>query len=154
MIVQRTFDTKEIEKIIYHPDVIRLSTESGEKGQIDVNRDCWIGTYIDNEIVGVFVFEPMNKVTLEAHCYFLPEFRKKVSSKSYGLSMNYVLNKSDYKKVIVKCSSKDWHVKNFCLNKGFKIEGLIEKSVMVKNKIVDEYILGITKGQFLEYMNV
>ena len=152
--VERTFNTSDIEKIIYHPEVIRLSTENGEKGEIDVNGNCWIGTYIDNKMVGVFVFEPLNKVTLDGHCYFLPEYRKKVSSESYDLSVELVFKESDYKKIIVKCNSKDWHIKNFCLNRAFHLEGLLEKSAMVNNKLVDEYILGITKGQFLEYMNV
>ena len=44
MKVKRTFDTKEIEKVIYHPEVIRLSTESG-KGKIDLEGVCWIGAY-------------------------------------------------------------------------------------------------------------
>ena len=153
MRVERTFNTDEIEKVIYHPKVIRLSTENG-KGEIDVSGICWIGTYIENEIVGVFAFEPLNKVSLDSHCYFLPKYRKKVSSESYRLTVSLVFREYDYKKLIVKCNSKDWHVKNFCLNHGFKLEGILEQSAMVKDKLVDEYMLGMTKGQFLEYINV
>ncbi len=152
--VERTFNTDDIEKIIYHPEVIRLSTESSVKGEINVNANCWVGTYINDEMVGVFVFEPQNKVTLKGHCYFLPEHRKKVSNESYELSVNLVFKESNYKKIIVRCNKKDWHIKNFCLHHGFKLEGILEKSAMVKDKLVDEYMLGITKGQFLEYINV
>jgi len=103
--VKRTFCTDEIERVIYHPEVIRLSTESG-KGKIDLEGICWIGAYVDDEIVGVFAFEPMNKVSLDSHCYFLPEHRKKVSDESYKLAVSLVFNDFDYKKLVVRCINK------------------------------------------------
>ncbi len=154
LIVDRTFSTDEIEKIIYHPEVIRLSTNNGVKGAIDTEGDCWLATYVNNEIVGVFVFEPVNSVSLEGHCYFLPEHRKSVSDESYLKSMDYVFDNSKYKKIIVKCSQKDWHVKNFCLSKGFALEGRLEKSTEHNGKLVDEYLLGMTKESYSEYKNV
>lgn len=154
LIVKRTHSITEIEKVIYHPDVIKLSTENGVKGSIDTESDCWVGTYVDNEIVGVFVFEPLNIVTLDTHCYFLPKHRKAVSAESYKKSVSWIFDNSEYKKLIVKCSQRDWHVKNFCLSNGFKLEGRIEKSTISKGKLVDEYLLGITKGQFLRCIDV
>ena len=66
----------------------------------------------------------------------------------------WIFNNSQYEKIIVRCNQRNWHVKNFCLNSGFRLEGVLEKSAIEKGKIVDEYILGMTKGQFLEYINV
>lgn len=154
MIVKRTHNKNEIESIIYHDKIIHLSTENGIKTEINTDKVCWIGTYINNKIVGLFAFEPLNKVSLDGHCYFLPEHRKNISSESYKLTLKLIFDLYDYKKIIVKCSSKDWHVKNFCLNSGFKLEGKTEKSALHKDRLVDEYILGMTKEQFLEYINV
>ena len=154
MIAERTFNKEEIEEVIFHPDVIRLSTENGVKGEIDVIGTCWIGVYIDSKIVGVFVFEPLNKVSLDSHCYFLPEHRKTISEDAYKLAVSFMFKEFNYTKLLVKCSTKDWHVKNFCFNHGFKLEGILEKSTLFKNKLVDEYLLGMTKDQFLEYTNV
>lgn len=151
MIVDRTFNVKEIEKIIYHKDVIQHSTESGKKGAIDPESDCFIGTYKDNKLVGLFIFCPLNSVSLDVHCYFLPEYRKELSKDSYLKSVEYVFNKSNYQKLIVKCQSNDWHVKRFCLNNGFVLEGKLTKSAIFKNRLVDEYLLGMTKEQFTEY---
>ena len=154
LIIDRIFTTSDIEKILYHPDLIKFSTENGERKEIDVNAACFIGVYIDKEIVGLFVFKPVNKVSVEGHCYFLPEHRKNVSAQSYKKSVGWIFNNSQYEKIIVRCNQRNWHVKNFCLNSGFRLEGVLEKSAIEKGKIVDEYILGMTKGQFLEYINV
>ena len=73
LIIDRIFTTSDIEKILYHPDLIKLSTENGERKEIDVNAACFIGVYVDKEIVGLFVFKPVNKISVEGHCYFLLE---------------------------------------------------------------------------------
>ena len=152
--VSRVFDVTEIEKIIYHEKVIHLSTEGGIKGDIDTNKDCWLGTYLKELLVGVFVFNPVNSVSVYAHCYFLPSYRKMVSNTSYMLSMKWLFDESKYKKVIVKCTKKDRQVKGFCLKKGFSLEGEIKQSAAHKGLIVDELIFGITKDDFLGVENV
>lgn len=154
MIVDRTFDEEAIKKIILHPAVIDYSTDGSEVNEIDVNGVCWVGVFYGGRMVGVYVFEPLNNVSLSAHCYFLPKYRKIVSSEAFFKSVGYIFSQSQYSKLIVKCTKKDWHVKNFCLSKGFNIEGLTKESALHKHKLVDEYILGLTKKEFERVTNV
>lgn len=154
MIVERVFDAEQIKKIIYHPEVINYSTDGTIKDDIETTGICWIGTFFGGKMVGVFVFEPLNRVALDVHCYFLPKYRKLVSSEAFLKSVGYIFSQSQYSKLIVKCTKKDWHVKNFCLSRGFNIEGLTKESALHKNKLVDEYILGLTKKEFERVTNV
>ena len=135
-----------------HPFPDSLSTgQNNRSDYLSWEASCGIKKYF---LVGVFVFNPVNSVSVYAHCYFLPSYRKMVSNTSYLLSMKWLFDESKYKKVIVKCTKKDRQVKGFCLKKGFSLEGEIKQSAAHKGLIVDELIFGITKDDFLGVENV
>ncbi len=112
------------------------------------NENCWIN--IDK--VGMYNLHPDNSTTLEIHAFILPEKRKKHSIETGKQILKWILENApeQYQKVIAQVPCIYPNVKDFCIYNGFKIEGVNRLSHKKNGKIVDQWLLGITRKEIEE----
>lgn len=155
MIAKRTFDVELIKSVMLHPDIFETVAEDGqEPGDFKINTDseAWVLMFVGDDLIGVYVFHPHNSVTLEIHAHILPEFRKEHSIESGIMALKWFLENGNYKKLIAQVPSVYKNVKNFCLNNGFRVEGINRMSHKKDGQIMDLTLLGITRQEVEDFL--
>ena len=114
------------------------------------NVNCWIkmGGY------GLYCLHPHNKSTLEIHAFILPEHRKEHSLDTGKAVLKWILNESpkQYEKVIAQVPFLYTNVKDFCLKNGFQIEGVNRLSHKKNGKLINQWLLGITREEIKRFL--
>lgn len=104
-----------------------------------------LGIYHDEEIKGLFMLVPQNAVTAEIHTCLL--LRGKEAFQAGQLLLDYLF--SNYQKAISYTPSTNKKALFYALRLGFKKEGVLTQSFLKNGVLVDQVVVGLTKGEYL-----
>jgi L-amino acid N-acyltransferase YncA len=159
VIAERTFDTGLVSSIMTTPEIWDTIAEDGRVvGDFvaDCEGECWVLMRVDTNIIGLYNLHPHNSVTLEIHAHVLPEYRAE-HSKNTGLAiLEWIIESAPdkYQKVIAQIPAIYENVKNFTCSFGFQEEGINRMSYRKNGEIVDQWMLGITRSEIEDSLNV
>ena len=148
----RTKNGGLVKELITSPELWDTIAEDGQKPEDftpDTTDEVWLVMVSDDDgIVGLYNLHVRTCVTLEIHAHVFPEFRKKYSRDTGLAALTWIRdNAPEYHKVIAQIPEIYENVKNFTCSFGFKVEGTNRKSYLKHGKIVDQWLLGITREE-------
>ncbi len=125
-------------------DISDDATKKHEIQQLPHAFEC-LGIYQDEEIRGLFMLIPQNAVTAEIHTCLL--LRGKEAFQAGQLLLDYLF--SNYQKAISYTPSTNKKALFYALRLGFKKEGVLTQSFLKNGVLVDQVVVGLTKGEYL-----
>lgn len=141
---QRLFNIDVITSVLMNEDIKKTTDIDGVEVEIDVNKDCFLGCFIDGELIGLCVFEPDNAVCINYHPNLLKKHRGKLSVPFTTGALKWLVNNAPmYQKVNAKFPTCYNGMSKYAEKCGFKMEGVDRFSC----KLGDRYSYGITKEE-------
>lgn len=125
-------------------DISDDATKNHELQHLPHAFEC-LGIYQDEEIRGLFMLVPHNAVTAEIHTCLL--LRGKEAFQAGQLLLDYLF--SNYQKAISYTPSTNKKALFYALRLGFKKEGVLTQSFLKNGMLVDQVVVGLTKGEYL-----
>lgn len=125
-------------------DISDDASMSHEIQQLPHAFEC-LGIYQDGEIKGLFMLVPQNAVTAEIHTCLL--LRGKEAFQAGQLLLDYLF--SNYQKAISYTPSTNKKALFYALRLGFKKEGVLTQSFLKNGELLDQTLVGLTKGEYL-----
>jgi hypothetical protein len=110
----------------------------------------WLGIYAkDNTLIGIFVFNQLTLTIIKFHACIIKKYRQEYAKEAGRLGIIYFSYHLDdrVKKAVLEIPVCYPEVCMYSLRNGFVKEGINRKSVMKKGKLIDQYLLGITKEE-------
>jgi RimJ/RimL family protein N-acetyltransferase len=97
----------------------------------------------------------VNGVTVLIHPHVLPEVRSKYARESCLAALKWIYdNAPKYVKITALIPVIHKNVKLFAKRIGFKEEGINRKSYLKDGKVIDQWLLGITRSELGDVLNV
>lgn len=152
-------EAQTVEDIVFADGVWQCIAEDGfyqSDFMADVENDCWVGVYVDSQIIGAFNFHLLNSATAQLHIHILPEYRDDYANECIPFMWRWFLeNKRKECVKIVASIPACWpNVYHFSKNNGMKDEGINRKSYWKNGKLYDQWMLGATIKDIEEWLNV
>ena len=148
MIASRTYNTKLIRGILIDPEIYdRISDDSRAKLKINTKTQYWVKMEVDDELIGVYWLQPLNRWTVNIHAQILAKYREKHAFESGKAILQWFLDNTDYLKIVGEIPDCYPDVIKFTQKFGFQIEGCNRQSVMKNGKLIDQTLLGITRAE-------
>lgn len=107
----------------------------------------WLGVYENGQLHGVYALVPQNAVTAEIHTCLLPSIRGKQALQAGKLLLDHLFSK--YSKAISYVPATNQKAKFYALMLGFQSEGVNKKSYLKNGMLIDQLLVGLTKGEWL-----
>lgn len=125
-------------------DISDDASKSTEIAALPSHFEC-LGIYQDHEIKGLFLLVPQNAITAEIHTCLL--LRGKPAFQAGELLLEYLFSK--YRKAISYTPSINKKALLYALRLGFKKEGILTQSFLKNGELLDQTLVGLTKGEYL-----
>lgn len=152
----RIYDAALVKRIMTLPEIWETIAEDGQdpdKYDCDVDGECWLLMVDGDDVVGLYNIHGINSIQCQIHAHVLPEHRKKHSYETGVLALKWLHeNEPSYQKLIAFVPVIYENVKKFTCQFGFQVEGLNRKSYLKNGKVVDQYLLGITRDEIKEFL--
>ena len=107
----------------------------------------WVGVMQDKQLHGLYALVPINSITVEIHTCLLPYLRGKGALEAGELILKHLFK--TYKKAISYVPECNRKAKFYALKLGFKTEGINRESFIKSGRVIDQYLVGITREEFL-----
>ena len=130
--------------VVVNDDISDDVSKNHEIQQLPQTFEC-LGIYQDEEIKGLFMLVPQNAVTAEIHTCLL--LRGKEAFQAGLLLLDYLFSK--YQKAISYTPSTNKKALFYALRLGFKKEGVLTQSFLKNGELLDQTLVGLTKGEYL-----
>jgi RimJ/RimL family protein N-acetyltransferase len=147
----RTEDEELVASILTHPTVLPHVIDDGVcalKGFINPTM-FWITVYDEGELLGMFLSHPHNSVTYESHTCLLPNAYGARAVKAAHAYMEWMFKWTGCQKLITNVPEYNKLALRFARKVGGVLEGCNRQSFLKDGVLMDQYVLGITKGEFL-----
>jgi len=147
---ERTYDKVLIKSIIFNQAIWECIAEDGqEKADFDpdVESECWLVMRLDEIPIALYNIHALNSVTAQIHAHVLPAYRKEHSKETGALVLRYILENTDYQKIVAVIPVIYENVKKFTMSFGFVEEGINRKSIMKGGELLDQWMLGATRSE-------
>lgn len=151
----RIYDHELITSIMTRPDIWE---DIAEDGQIEsdfcpqVDDECWLLMSDGVDVVGLYNVHARNVITAEIHAHVLPEYRQAHSINTGRAALDWIIKNTTYQKIVANIPIIFENVKKFTCGFGFQVEGINRASYLKNGEIVDQYMLGITRAEIMEYL--
>lgn len=146
--LKRTFDRALIQSVLQ--ELWGEIAESGVKQyDPDPNAHCYLASYCP-EFMGLWIFEPVNSVTVEIHAALLKPYRNQ-SKASLLAVYNWFLGQTKYQKITASIPVFRKHVYRLAKQTGFLDEGINRKSYY-HHQLYDQWLVGITRDEVKAYL--
>jgi len=156
--LKRLMSDDDIMKVVLDTEMwarVSEDTQSPENFAVVFAPDIhWIGVYIYETIVGVYLIHRTGVYTATVHINILKKYRRLYAQDSVVLIYQYIINHTDYKKLETTIPVIYESVLDFALWAGFKIEGISRASVFKNNAMIDQYMVGITKTEINDWIDM
>ena len=155
--IQRLTDHLYVDAVMKHPDVYPWITDDFNPHPDDFDTESlienehlyFVGAFVDDAIAGVFMFHPMTMVMYGMHSAVLPKYRGWLSVRMAIGAAKWVFRNTDCLKLITYVPAGNIAALALARRGGMKAEGVITESIMKDGAMIDQTILGITKGELL-----
>lgn len=151
--VERVTDRATVESFMFHHDLWDRSSEDGSEKSIHdaylLAPQCYfLLVSFGGEPVGMMVCHEGLSKSVEIHIKVKPEDRKKHAVKVGDMSLFWLMENTEYNKVITWVPEIYPAVRAFCKRKyGFIEEGCNRKSFNKNGKMIDMYLYGLTRSE-------
>lgn len=147
----RTEDEMLIASILTHPTILPHITDDGTTSLTSfINPNLfWIAIYDDKELLGMFLSHPHNTVTYESHTCLLPNAYGTRSVQAAHTYMDWMFKWTACEKLITNVPEYNKLAIRFARKVGGVLEGCNRKSFLKNGTLMDQYVYGITKEEFL-----
>lgn len=142
-------DLEEINKIILNEHVQKDICDDPTRNEkvLDLSGYEWIGVVEDNITQGLFLLIKHNSIAIEIHTCLLPSLRGSKAVEAGKLILNLIFE--NYQKVISWIPENNRKAKLFAQMLGFQVEGINRASFLKDGRLLDQFLVGLTKGEFL-----
>ncbi|WP_288384601.1 DUF2824 family protein [uncultured Acinetobacter sp.] len=150
MHLQQINDIDVINSIITNPDVNGdVSDDFSVNTKLTVlpNTFEWLGVYDNGQLHGLYALVPQNGTTAEIHTCLLPHFRGKKAFDAGRLLLDHLFSK--YQKAISYVPEYNRKAKLYAQVLGFTVEGINRSSYLKNNRLIDQFLVGLTKEEYL-----
>lgn len=150
--IERSFDPAEIRSVFTRPEIWATIAEDNQQPESflpDLEREIYMGVYVDGGLIGFYAFRVVNSCELDIHAQILPEHRKKHALASGRAILKWFHDHAPdrFQKLTAQVPFKYPNVKDFCLAVGLQIEGVNRQSYRKGGEIFDKWHLGITRDE-------
>ncbi|PHS61787.1 MAG: hypothetical protein COB09_17115 [Thalassobium sp.] len=145
------YDHGIIRSVMMHEDILPTIIDDTWGGQAytpNTADEIFLGCIVDGSLIGVYRLHWLTGITLQGHTHILKDYRKEHSIESCKKVMAWVLDN------VARCKKIDCYVprvypnvRQFLAACGFKSEGITRSSFMLKGRIYDQDIMGITRDE-------
>lgn len=153
----RIYDKQVVIDIITRSDIWATVAEDGQQideFNPDVEGECWLAMNDGETMVGLYNLHAHNAITVQIHAHVLPECRREHSKDTATAALTYIRDCApDYLKVVAQIPFIYENVKNFTCGNGFQVEGVNRSSYIKDGKVVDQWMLGITRNEIEDFLN-
>jgi len=147
----RTYDVNVIKSVIFNPVIWDCIAEDGDHTQegfvVDTISECWLEIKNDDLVVAIYNLHTLNSVTLQIHAHVLPQYRKEFSRESGLAALKWIVDNTDYQKIVAIIPSIYDNVKKFTESFGFIVEGINRLSYKKNGNLVDQWMMGATRSE-------
>lgn len=152
IVTKRIYNKELIKSIIQMGEIWDCVAEDGQNKEDfdpDVENECWLLMNNEDAIVALYNLHGINGVTVQIHAHVVPEYRKEYSKQTGKAALDYIIENTGYYKIIAVVPTLYNNVKKFCESFGFKEEGINRLSYQKNGGIVDQWLLGLTRCEYL-----
>lgn len=152
MIAIRTYDTEIIEGLMRMPDLWATIAEDGQNPddyKADCEGECWLLMMNDTDFIGAYNLHAHNSVTVQIHAHVISAHRKQYSYETGMAALQWIIDNTEYQKVVAIIPTIYENVKRFTCSFGFQEEGINRQSYLKNGELVDQYLLGITRDEIM-----
>lgn len=148
----RTSDLDVIKYVIANETIISEISSDGKlpaSMEIDPVRNCFLVIAVKNEIIGLYIFHPVNSATVEIHANILPEYRKEFADQSLAVALEWLEKElpEAYVKIVANIPDVFPNVYHFALKHGFVEEGRLTQAYRKDGALCDIHILGMQRSE-------
>ncbi|EML1065938.1 DUF2824 family protein [Acinetobacter nosocomialis] len=142
-------DLEEINKIILNEHVQKDICDDSTRNEkvLDLSGHEWIGVVEDNITQGLFLLINHNSIAIEIHTCLLPSLRGSKAIEAGKLILKLIFE--NHQKVISWIPENNRKAKLFAQILGFQVEGINRASFLKDGRLLDQFLVGLTKGEFL-----
>lgn len=140
--------TKDIVRPIFNDEYVidKCCSDYDVFTESTLDRFTHIGVYVDDKLVGVFYYDRISVIEIEAHMAFYASAKELVRDLTY-LFAKHVFDSSIALRITVFAYDYRRTVINMLIKVGFRIEGVMRKCAIKNSVWYDKYALGILKGE-------
>ena len=154
--LNRTKNKFAIKDILSNEDLFKCISDDHSNindFDIDIESDHWLLLSTEDELIGCYKVETRNSSHIEVHTNILPKHRKKYSKEAGLLLYEWILSYERIMKLTVTIPVIFNNVRDYCLHFGLSDEGLNKSSIMKGGKLLDQWVMGITREKISEVLN-
>lgn len=147
----RTEDEMLIASILTHPSILPHITDDGTTMLTNlINPNLfWITVYDRDELLGMFLSHPHNTATYESHTCLLPNAYGPRAVEAAHEYIKWMFRWTACQKLITNVPEYNKLALRFARKVGGVLEGVNRSSYLKNDILMDQYVLGITKEEFL-----
>lgn len=138
------------------PDMWATVAEDGQQPHEytpDVIGHCWLAMFAPDALVALYHLHAHNSVTCEIHAQVFPEYRAEYSEGTGLAALRWIYENTRYEKVVCWVPEIYTNVRSFAESFGFQLEGTNRKSYRKNGKLLDMWLLGITRNEIGELLD-
>lgn len=147
MRIERTYDLNVINYVLKHPK-IKDYVEDDLSGNVEYfihDKLYYLAAYEGDIIAGMFIFHPLNTVTVGAHSAVLPGFYGKKAREAGKLAIKWIFDNTRFMKINGSTPINNKLALKFNEDLGFKSEGINKKSYLKNGELYDQIYFGLER---------
>jgi len=153
--LERTNNGSLINSVLLDSEMFPRISEDGVNGVILNDKSIYLSVHDDQSLIGVFQLDSANSTSINIHPCILKKYRNK-SYKVMNVFYSWVLENlpKNLLKINAEIPTKYKEVYRFAKQVGFSDEGLNRQSIIKGGFIWDQYRLGITRQEMIQFLEV
>lgn len=151
MRLERTHDMALVRQIVTHPAIwphVHEDATPDDWAPTDHEGFMWM-LVTDEKPLGVFLLHARGVACLEMHTCLLPETWGHRAAEAAQLLAGWVFHETDCRKLITAVPAYNRAALRYAIAGGMQKEGVNRRSYLHGGEMVDQYMLGITKEEWL-----
>ncbi len=150
----RLHDLSKALQVITDPEIWERIKEDGQEKPIELSNKTgdWFGLEIYGNTIGIALFIKLNSVLCEVHFCILKQYRRKYANKAVDLVIKHFAYDTVFNKMVTNIMGIYKPIRNFAVKHGFQVEGINRQSVLKNGKYLDQWLVGITKQEAINYL--
>lgn len=143
--IERTEDFELVKNIVYAL-WDEVSVDGATKENYECNRDnIYLLVRNNEDVLGVYILHAFNNATLEVHANVLKEHRQKHTLDISDAIHSWIkenINPEIFPKMMARVPEIYPNVIAYIIKSGWKVEGVMEKSIKINDQLLDLYLFG------------
>lgn len=156
MMIERTFDTALIRSVVEHPEILPQIHDGAEQMAVPMHASIYylapkieVGLdpgMIENHMVGVVAFIPVNSATWNPHIAILPQYRGR-GTEVMRSGIAWMFENTACEKLVAYPPSFKVAMIRVFEKCGFRTEGMSPASFRWKGELHNRVLMGLEKGR-------